>query len=245
MAIERREEEIRERLGQVEENIAVACARAGRDREEVTLIAISKTRSVEEIEAAYRCGLRDFGENRVDEALGKVPELNERHSEDPIRWHMVGHVQRRKAEDAIAFANIIHSLDSIRLARRLERFLSGDDRLPILLELNVSGESSKYGFEASDDDSLAAFIEEARQMPDFPHLDVQGLMTMAPLVEDLELARPTFQRLRQVRDRLREVLPYSDWSQLSMGMTNDYKVAVEEGATMLRVGRAIFGEREY
>jgi PLP dependent protein len=238
-------------LAAVEEQIRAACARCGRERDEITLVAVTKTRSVAQILDAYGHGLRDFGENRVEEAEEKRPLFDEAGAAhnvaaDPPRWHMIGHVQSRKAATAVAVSDLVHSVDSMRLARRLDRFAGEEQRLlPILLELNVSGEESKYGFSAADDQALDAFIAEIQELEEMEHLAVRGLMTMAPIVPDAELARPVFRRLRDIRDRLRERLPWSDWAELSMGMTDDYAVAIEEGATIIRVGRAVFGPAEY
>ena len=239
-------EAIRQNLNQVEWRIARACARAGRNHSEITLVAVSKTRTLGEIISAYRCGLRHFGENRVEELAPKVKHLASAFSQDGIIWHMIGHVQSRKARLAAELSHIVHSVDSVRLATRLDRF-AGElgKHLPVLLELNVSGEASKYGFPAWDEASFQAFLAQARTLEKLTHLRVRGLMTMAPIVSDPEETRPVFRRLRELRDRLVEELPFTDWAELSMGMTDDFEVAIEEGATMVRLGRAIFGPREY
>jgi len=230
----------------LEKRIEDACARAGRRRGEITLVAVTKTRSIEEVIRAYQCGLRHFGENRVEEAETKVPDLRVRFADAPATWHMVGHVQSRKARRAVALADVIHSLDSLRLARRLDRFAAEvDRRLRILVEVNVSGETSKYGFPAWDADRLAKFVGQIAELEALAHLEVQGLMTMAPMVDDPELVRPVFRRLREIRDRLRDQVPFCPWPELSMGMTDDFEVAIEEGATMVRIGRAIFGPRPH
>ena len=246
------EADIRRNLDDVQERIAQACHRVGRDPKEVTLVAITKTRSIEEIAAAYACGLRDFGENRAEEAADKIPELGRRWADDRPAWHMVGHIQSRKAQTTAELFQIVHSVDSLRLAERLDRF-AGEfgRRLPILLEVNVSGEATKYGFPAWDETSRARFLTDlapldaAGPLGAFPHLQVRGLMTMAPIVADPQQARPVFQALRALRDVLWERLPGLCWDELSMGMTDDYEVAVEEGATMVRIGRAIFGPSTY
>jgi PLP dependent protein len=238
-------------LAAVDEQIHAACARGGRERSEVTLVAVTKTRPVAQILDAYGHGLRDFGENRVEEAEEKrhlFDEAGAAHNvaADPPRWHMIGHVQSRKAGAAVAVSDVVHSVDSMRLARRLDRFAGEEQRLlPILLELNVSGEESKYGFSATDDRALDAFMDEIEELQEMEHLAVRGLMTMAPIVPDVEVVRPVFRRLREIRDHLCDRLPWSDWAELSMGMTDDYAVAIEEGATIIRVGRAIFGPAEY
>ena len=233
-------------LARVEGRISAACARTGRERGEVTIVAVSKTRSVAEIRRAYDVGVRHFGENRVEEAELKVPSLREAFASDPAIWHMVGHVQSRKAKRAVALSDIIHSVDSLRLARRLDRF-AGEmgRRVTVLLELNVSGEVSKYGFSAWDDTTCDEFSEQVGALALLTHLDVRGLMTMAPIVADPEEARPVFRRLGEIRDLLKDRQAFSSWSELSMGMTDDFEVAIEEGATIVRIGRAIFGPRDY
>jgi len=173
-----------------------------------------------------------------------MPELREGFANCPPTWHMIGHVQSRKAKRAVALADVIHSVDSLRLARRLDRFAAEMGKcLPILLEVNVSGEASKYGYAAWDAATRAAFISNARELEALTHLKVRGLMTMAPVVTDPELARPVFRQLMQLADILRDQVPFSPWTELSMGMTDDFEVALEEGATMVRIGRAIFGPR--
>jgi len=225
--------EIEANLQVVRERIAAAARRAGRDPAEITLVAVTKTQPVEVIRAAYELGLRDFGENRVEEAETKFDQLP-----DDIRWHMVGHVQSRKAARAVKPYVLVHSVDRVKLARRLDRFAAEAGRtLPILLEVNVSGEATKYGFHPAE---VEAAVEAMRA---FEHLHIQGLMTMAPIVPDPEEARPVFVALRELRDRLAARFPDLDWHHLSMGMTDDFEVAVEEGATIVRIGRAIFGER--
>ena len=225
--------EIEANLQTVRERIAAAARRVGRNPAEITLVAVSKTRPVKVIRAAYELGLRDFGENRIEEAETKFGFLP-----DDIRWHMVGHVQSRKAARAVTPYVLVHSVDRMKLARRLDRFAGEAGRtLPILLEVNVSGEASKYGLHP-------AGVEPAVEaMRGFEHLRIQGLMTMAPIVPDPEEARPVFVALRALRQRLVQHFADLDWRHLSMGMTDDFEVAVEEGATIVRIGRAIFGER--
>jgi hypothetical protein len=224
----------------VRARIAEAAKRAGRDPSEIALVAVTKTQSPETIQAAYDLGLRHFGENRVEEAEAKIGHLPEN-----ITWHMIGHIQSRKAKRVLPLFQMIHSLDSVKLAQRLNR-LSVDSikPLPVLLECNVSGEDSKYGFAAhqwAEDggvwSSLQAAVEE---IVDLPRLEVQGLMTMAPIVSQPEQARPVFTQLRLLRDSLQAAFPQAQWHHLSMGMTDDFEVAIEEGATLIRVGRAIF-----
>jgi pyridoxal phosphate enzyme (YggS family) len=223
-------------LQRVRGRIAAAAERVGRDPAEITLVAVTKTHSPEVILAAYEVGLRHFGENRVEEAAGKVGDLPE-----DITWHMVGHLQSRKAALAVDLFDIVHSVDSVKLARRLDRFCSERGQtMPVLLEVNVSGEASKYGFPIADRDTLGAAIAE---MLSLSHVRVEGLMTMAPIVTDPEDTRPVFRSLRELRDALATRFPQIEWRHLSMGMTDDFEVAIEEGATLVRIGRAIFGPR--
>ena len=239
-------------LERVQTRIAAAAQRVERSPHEVILVAVTKTQSLAAVQAAYRLGVRHFGENRVEEgipkmhalvdALGEIANPDER----PL-WHMIGHVQHRKTAQAVHF-DVIHSLDSLRLAERLEARAAALQRvIPVLLECNVSGEASKYGFPLADwqrdREVRAAFIQTVRTISRLPHLKLQGLMTMAPIVPEAELTRPVFASLRALRALLREELPDIDWRHLSMGMTDDFEVAIEEGATMVRIGRAIFGER--
>ena len=227
-------------LHSVQGRMAAACKRSGRDPAEVTLVAVTKTQTPDTIQAAYDLGLRHFGENRVEEAESKVGDLP-----GDITWHMIGHIQSRKAKRVAPVFALVHSVDSFKLARRLDR-LSAEraEALPVLLECNVSGEKSKYGLDADrwrdDGEQRELLFSVVKEIVALPNLWVQGLMTMAPIVVDPELARPVFVRLRELRDELEAAFPQGDWRQLSMGMTDDFEVAIEEGATIVRVGRAIF-----
>lgn len=233
--------EIADRLRQVQERIAVAAARVGRDPDDIILVAVTKTMPVEVIQEGYRLGLRHFGENRVEEGMIKIPQINEWAADDPPTWHMVGHVQSRKARNAVLYFDVVHSVDRLKLARRLSRFAGeAGKRIPVLLEVNTSGEASKYGYPADDEAGLFVAVEAMRELP---NIEIQGLMTMAPIVTDPEDARPYFRRLRELRDALQARFPDLNWHHLSMGMTDDFEVAIEEGATMIRLGRAIFGPR--
>ncbi len=235
----------------VAERMRVAAQRAGRQVDEITLVAVTKTHPVETVFAAYQAGLRHFGENRVEEGTEKIARLADWLGEgcQPPVWHMIGHVQSRKAGDVLGQFKLIHSVDSLKLAERLDRLARRDDAPPVevLLECNVSGEAAKYGFVldrwSSGAMQFKTFIREVDQIATLDKVIIRGLMTMAPLVDDPEQARPTFQSLAALQARLRQELPDLDWSHLSMGMTDDFEVAIEEGATIIRVGRALFGER--
>jgi len=221
-------------IARVRSNIAQAARKVGRSPDEVTLVAVSKTKPVELVKLAYQAGVRYFGENRVQEALPKIAAF---HPPD-VSWHMIGHLQSNKAGKAAGAFDCIESVDSLHLAQALEHHAERlGKRLPVLLEVNVAGEASKEGMSVEEAPVLV------RQIVALPHLEVQGLMTIAPLVENAEEVRPVFRGLRELRDRLQEEIPHCSWSQLSMGMTDDYSVAIEEGATIVRIGRAIFGER--
>ena len=229
---------LKDNLARVRERIANAAARAGRNADAITLVAVSKTHPVEALLAAYGLGVRHFGENRVEEASIKLPAFRQAISDPAVVFHMIGHLQSRKAGDAVALFDRVHSVDSVKLAQRLSRFVTMS--LPVLLEVNVSGEESKYGFDGARRDDLFGAVEVIIQLP---NLQLDGLMTMAPIVDDPELARPVFRALRELRDELEARYPNHKLPQLSMGMTDDFEVAIEEGATLVRIGRAIFGER--
>jgi len=215
------------------ERIEAACVRARRKATEVTLIAVSKTHPPESVDALVRLGVRDFGENKVQEAKAKIPLCA-----GSIRWHGIGHLQTNKARDAVRLFSTIHSVDSLKLALELEKHAEAEARrVAILLETNVSGEGSKFGV------APEALNELALEVNGLPHLELQGLMTMAPFADDPEKARPYFRRLaglkRELEQKLGASLPH-----LSMGMSGDFEVAIEEGATLVRIGTSLFGERK-
>lgn len=214
-------------LARIRESIADAARQAGRDASEVELVAVSKTVPLEGIQAAIDAGQTLFGENRIQEALPKLEALGRSAAGQGAAFHLIGHLQSNKARHASAFA-MVESVDSVKLARAISR--RSHDHLEILLEVNVAGEASKDGFRPDE-------VEPAlREIQALPNLDVRGLMTVAPLAADPEDVRPHFRRLRELRDAF-------GLDALSMGMTNDYEIAIAEGATLVRIGRAIFGER--
>jgi pyridoxal phosphate enzyme (YggS family) len=230
------------------DRIAAAARRAGCDPDDVTLVAVAKTFPAEAVVKAYHAGVSVFGENKVQEAQPKIAAVSALLGAEAVSWHMVGHLQRNKAKRAVSLFDCIHSVDSIRLAEELEKRCAalepvlGEERsMSVLLEVNVSHEATKYGLPAGDHAQLEAAVEAIVALP---HLELQGLMTMAPIVADPEKARPFFRRLRRLRDELARRFPAAGWRHLSMGMTDDFEVAVEEGATLVRIGRAIFGQRE-
>ncbi len=229
--------ELRDNLARVQERIANAASRVGRDTASITLVAVSKTQPVEALLAAYELGVRHFGENRIEEASLKLPSFRQSINDPSVVFHMIGHVQSRKASDVAALFDCVHSVDSLKLAQRFSRFIVKP--LPILLEVNVSGEASKFGFDGARRDELFNAVQAIAQLP---NLLLDGLMTMAPVVANPQQARPVFQALHALRDEL-EMQCHLPLPQLSMGMTDDFEVAIEEGATLVRIGRAIFGER--
>jgi PLP dependent protein len=223
-------------LAQVRSSIVQAAERSGRPGEEIVLIAVSKTVPIEAVKIAYNLGVGDFGENRVQDALPKIAEFRPA----GMRWHMIGHLQSNKAARVAGAFDMVQSVDSLHLAQTLSRHArERGRRLPVLLQVNIAGEKSKEGMSAT------AAPQLARQIAALPAIEVQGLMTIAPIVENPEEVRPVFRSLRVLSERLRQELPDGAWRHLSMGMTDDYRIAIEEGATMVRIGRAIFGERSY
>jgi len=231
-----------------------AAQRAGRSSNDITLVAVTKTHPVETVVEAYQTGLRHFGENRAPEGKEKVVALSERlgHIPEDARpqWHFIGHMQSRQVGIILDGGfDLIHSVDSLKLAQRISRLAVRDDypAVDVLLQCNVSGEGAKSGFElnhwSTNKEQFAAFIEAINQIVELDKISIQGLMTMAPLSDNPEEARPTFESLAALREKLQLELPQLDWRHLSMGMTDDFEIAIEEGATIIRVGRAIFGER--
>ena len=227
---------LKENYYEVEKKIAAACQRAGRKREEVTLIAVSKTKPEEMIQEIYDLNQRDFGENKVQELTGKYPVLPQ-----DIRWHLIGHLQQNKVKYIVDKVCLIHSVDSLRLAETISKeALKHGCKVPVLVEVNVAEEESKFGVKTEEASSLVEAIAQ------LPGISVQGLMTIAPYVADPEENRPVFRKLKELSVDIGEKnINNVTMSVLSMGMTNDYEVAIEEGATMIRVGTGIFGERDY
>lgn len=247
------EKTIASQLANVQADIEAACLRSKRDPKTVKLVAVTKQRSPAEIVAALSAGVAHLGENRIEEAGEKIPLVLEQLAGRKIpapTWHMIGHVQSRKAQDVIDTFQVIHSLESLKLARRYDNFANELGRTPaILLECNVSGEDAKMGFPAdqwqSNRTQRDSLWESVQAISAFSHIQLAGLMTMAPYYAEPEQTRPVFAALRQLRDALANDFPQLALAELSMGMTNDYPIAIEEGATLVRIGRAIFGERPY
>ncbi len=232
---------IAQRILAIRERIDLAARSAGRDPAEVRLLVVTKTHPPEMVRAVIAAGAQHLGENYAEEALAKQPALADLPG---VQWHMIGHVQSRKAEIVARHFDYLHALDSLKLAARLDRFAAAAGRvLPVLLECNVSGEASKFGYPAWQEAAWESLLPEFDQIARLPHLALRGLMTMPPFVPDPELARPCFQRLNALRAFLRRQLPQAHWDELSMGMSADFEVAVQEGATWVRVGQAIMGAR--
>jgi len=227
---------VAENLEQVRKNIELACKEAGRDPKEVTLISVSKTKPVSMLQEAYDAGSRDFGENKVQELIEKYEVLPK-----DIRWHMIGHLQRNKVKYIVDKVALIHSVDSLRLAETIEHEAAKHNvTIPVLIEVNVAQEESKFGLKTEEVLSLVESVAT------FPHIHIEGLMTIAPYVEDPEENRGIFRQLKKLSvDIAAKNINNVNMSVLSMGMTGDYQVAVQEGATMVRVGTGIFGERNY
>jgi len=223
---------ITENLERVREQIAQAAAKAGRGVDEIELVAVSKTHDATKVREAIEAEQSLFGESRVQEARVKIPELPSN-----LRWHFVGHLQKNKIRHALPLFELIHSVDSLALARDINRIAEEDGLHPrILLEVNVAGEGSKFGF------TPEKLREDLENLLALPRLSILGLMTIPPIAEEAEASRKYFVQLRELRDRLQTEF-HVDLAQLSMGMTQDFAIAVEEGATLVRVGTAIFGER--
>lgn len=227
---------IKENLAEVEKRIQAACDRAGRNRKEVTLIAVSKTKPVSMLEEAYEAGTREFGENKVQEMMDKYEVMPE-----DIHWHMIGHLQRNKVKYLMGKSYLIHSVDSLRLAEEISsQSVKHDVTTDILIEVNIAGEESKFG--TSRDEAIQLVTDAAK----LPNIHICGLMTIAPFVDDPEDNRIYFKQIKELSVDIEEKkIDNVDMRILSMGMTGDYEVAIEEGATMVRVGTGIFGERNY
>jgi pyridoxal phosphate enzyme (YggS family) len=224
-------ETLAQRLAEIRTQIAQAAERAGRDAREIKLVAVSKTHGAATVREAIAAGAHAFGENKVQEAEEKIAEIGRERAE----WHLIGHLQSNKARKAVRLFDVIHSLDSLELAERLERICEeeGRARLAVFVQIDLGRERTKNGIEEKDVPALVEFLRGSK------HLKFDGLMILPPFFEDSELARPFFRRLREIRDALCPA------GELSMGMSHDFPVAIEEGATLIRVGTAIFGERSY
>ena len=219
-------------LETIRQRIRAACERAGRNPDSVTLLAVSKTHPPETIKAAADCGQIFFGENKVQEARAKIPLCPGK-----LRWHFIGHLQSNKCRDAVELFEMIQSVDSLSLAQEInKRVEQGAKRMPVLMEVNVAGEASKFGYQPE------RLLAELKEINALPRLEIRGLMTVPPWSAEAEESRPHFRRLRELRERAEAVLG-APLPHLSMGMSGDFEIAIEEGATIVRVGTALFGPR--
>ncbi len=240
---------IAERVAEVRQQMTWAAERAQRDAAQITLVAVTKSWPAEVVTAAYEAGLRHFGENRAEELAQKRAAVEaELGSDVPITWHLIGPLQSRKTVLAAEHADLFHALDRLKVARRLSQHMQELGRtLPVLLQVNVSGEESKHGFEArhweAEQAERNALRDVAMQIAALPGLQVEGLMTMAPWEAETELIKGVFRRTHALARWLEETAPEASWKMLSMGMTDDFELAIAQGATHVRIGRAIFGER--
>jgi len=225
---------IKDNIFKIKERIAQVCSKVKRDPYEINVVAVAKGRTVDEIKEVLDAGIKDIGENKVQEALLKYPQL----TQQSIRWHMVGHLQTNKVKDALKMSDLIHSVDSSGLAQEIDKQAAKINKIQdILLEVNVSGEATKFGLKPE------ATIEIIQEIGKFKNINIRGLMTIAPLVDNPEESRPYFRKLRDLRNRINELNRQNRLNELnilSMGMTDDFEVAIEEGADIVRLGRAIF-----
>ena len=237
-----RSKSIYDRTQRVLERIDHAAKSVGRDSKDVKLVVVTKGHPLDAVQKVLESGIRVVGENYAEEGASKKLACAQW---PDVEWHMIGHIQSRKARLVAEHFQWVHSLDSLKLARRLDRFADQyNRRLPVLIECNISGEQSKFGWEAWEQERWPELLPDLEQVIALPNLDLRGLMTMAPFLQNPELARPYFQRLRRLRDFLEDKFPRVKWEQLSMGMSDDFEVAVQEGATLVRVGTAIMGKRK-
>ncbi|MCL4528245.1 MAG: YggS family pyridoxal phosphate-dependent enzyme [Chloroflexi bacterium] len=237
---------IRERYLHVLDNISVAADKVGRNPESIRLVVVTKTQPIEVVQAAIEAGAKTLGENYAEEAVEKILALESQSAVNQyaVEWHMIGHVQSRRAQLVAEHFALFHSLDSLKLAQRVDRFAGEVGRtLPVLLEFNVGGEESKSGWLASDEARWPDLLSDVNAIAALTNLEIRGLMTMPPLTIRSIAARAYFQRLRRLRDFLVERVPQTSWTELSMGTSSDYSIAVEEGATLVRIGQAILGPR--
>ena len=233
--------EVQNNYSRILEHISIVASTAGRDPGEIRLVVVTKGQPVEKIQSVLEAGAVELGENYLEEAIPKIDLF--RPSQGLI-WHMIGHVQSRKAQGACQTFDYVQSLDSLKLARRMSRSLDDlNSDMPCLIEFNVSGEETKFGFPAWQDDRWSELLPELREIVNQPNLAIRGLMGMAPYTQNPESARPYFQRLYRLREYLKSHVPEGDWSELSMGMSADFEIAIQEGATIIRLGEAIMGKR--
>jgi pyridoxal phosphate enzyme (YggS family) len=232
--------EIKARYNEVSDRIAEAARSVSREPAEVQLMVVTKAHSIDVVQAVIEAGADLLGENYVEEALPKMAAVKA----SGVSWHMIGHIQSRKAKAVSQDFAMIHSVDRLKIAKRLNRYAAeSGKRLPVLLEFNVSGEVSKYGFPAWDTNECEVLVDQIKPVVALPNLEIRGLMSMPPWSDDPEESRPYYRRTVQLQQALKTAFPKVDWCELSMGMSGDYEVAVQEGATIVRIGTAILGAR--
>ncbi|MBG0783926.1 MAG: YggS family pyridoxal phosphate-dependent enzyme [Anaerolineaceae bacterium] len=232
---------IKANLARIQSKIDAAAARVGRDPQSISLLAVTKLLPLEVVQSAYAAGLRCFGENYPEQAVEKIIAMA---AYPEIEWHMIGSTQSRKAELVSRYFNKVHSVDRLKIARYLNRYCGELDKvMPILIEVNLSGEESKAGFPAWHEDQWTELTIALDEIVDLPNLNVRGLMTMPPLYNDPELSRPIYRKLKRLQQSLKGQFPDICWDELSIGTSFDYEVAVEEGATVVRIGTELFGPR--
>lgn len=233
---------IKENYLHILERIAEAAHASARNPEDIKLVVVTKTHPIEVVESVVEAGAKYLGENYAEEAVDKIKSLSSLHQ---VEWHMIGHVQSRKAGFVCDYFDYLHSLDSLKLALRLDRLAEERNRvLPVLLELNLGGEESKFGWPIWKEENWQDILVDIAQVIDLTHLSVRGLMGMAPYFDDREDARPYYRRLRIFQEFLQSRFPHRSWSELSMGMSGDFEVAIQEGATWVRIGQSILGPRK-
>ena len=234
-------ERIKNNLDSVKKRIAESAAKVGRDPAEIKLVAVTKLMPKEVILAGVEAGICCFGENYPEQAAEKIASMD---MDKVIEWHMIGHIQSRKADTVCKFFDMVHSLDRMKIARYLDRYANDQNRImPVLLEVNLSGEESKYGWDASSESSWRNLLADFQKILGYKNIRVLGLMTMPPFYEDPEKTRPIYRELRRLKIFLQERIPEANWDELSIGTSFDFPVAVEEGATIVRIGTEIFGPR--
>jgi hypothetical protein len=234
-------EKIKNNLDSVKKRIAESAAKVGRDPADVKLVAVTKLMPKEVILAGVEAGICCFGENYPEQAAEKINSLD---IDEEIEWHMIGHIQSRKADTVCKVFDMVHSLDRMKIARYLDKYANAQNRvLPVLIEVNLSGEESKYGWDASSEDKWGDLLNDFRKIAGYKNLEVRGLMTMPPLYDDPEKTRPIYRELRRLQKFLQGQVPEANWDELSIGTSFDFPIAVEEGATIVRIGTEIFGPR--
>ena len=233
--------QIKHNLEDVNSRIERAAEKSGRTTEEVKLVAVTKMMPLEIIEAGIKAGLRCFGENYPEQAAEKIFQLK---TDAEIEWHMIGHIQSRKTNTVCDYFDMVHSVDRMKIAKYLDRYSREAEKvMPVLIEVNLTGEDSKYGWQAANEDRWSELVPQFRKIAEFQNIEIWGLMTMPPLFDDPEETRPIYQQLKRLQKYLRRELVDVSWNELSIGTSFDYEVAVEEGATMVRLGTTIFGLR--